>query len=291
MDASGTAADPAHVVVGSHLDRIVADAMQGNVAGAKLAHNEKPELDGRNFSHGPRHVELEWLGRTRGAELWNWIVVKTPHDATAEDVASTPLASGKTIGLENADRIAASPPYFGIPAEFARLAKDAIEFAPCGDQGSSRSAAVVDASALAHSTASDGAALAQVRPATRADVTVEHALDRLDLELDAIQRMLTPWGADAPVAAALAFVARRKAELAKSSDAASHCKPVLSEQERVVHEVAEELETFTCARETAHVRRARSGGTRVCPRGRSLAPRCTGASGARKGASSSRCYR
>jgi hypothetical protein len=245
MDASGAAADPSHVVVGSHLDRIVADAMQGNVAGATLARNEKAEVDGRNLSHGPRHVELEWLGRTRGADLWNWIVVKTPHDATAEDVASTPLANGKTIGLENADRIASSPPYFGIPAEFARLAKDAIDYAPPAVKTHPEAATVVDASALAHSTASDGAALAQARPATRADVTVEHALDRLDLELDAVQRMLTPWGADAPIAAALAFVARRKAELAKSPDAAAHWKTVLSEQERVVHEVADELETFT----------------------------------------------
>ena len=44
-----------------------------------------------------------------------------PKNATAEDVARTPLAGGEVMaGSEQAYRIAASPPYFGIPIETAR---------------------------------------------------------------------------------------------------------------------------------------------------------------------------
>ncbi|HET9626745.1 MAG TPA: hypothetical protein VFP84_35525, partial [Kofleriaceae bacterium] len=120
---------------------------------------------GDALPHGAVEVEYEWLG-ARDPALWNWIRVTSPRDATAEHVARTPLAGGIVLdGSEQAHRIAASPPYFAIPIETARLVPAAWKHAPDTVKAAARRGDLgprfADGGALAESTLADEAALAQ----------------------------------------------------------------------------------------------------------------------------------
>jgi len=242
MDAHHAMPDPTQVVASSPLDRVVADAMRGHVQGDALAKGNKTEQRGRSLTEGAREVEYTWLG-ARDEKLWNWILVSSPKNPTAEDVATTPLAGGNSTGTEQAHRIAASPPYFGIPFETARLVPDAIKYAPAAIKaGRGTDPKLADAATLAHTGASDGAALAQEATATQADLAPDHALDRLELELATLQSTLAPWRAAEPLGAAVAFVARRRAEPPAEG---THWKAVLSAQERLVGAASREVLALT----------------------------------------------
>jgi len=246
MDAEHEMAEPSAAVTSSPLDRVVAQAMQGRVSGDALRSGQHGEMRGRELRNGAREVEYKWMG-SRSPDLWNWIVVTSPHDATVEDVATTPLAGGNSTGTEQAYRIAASPPYFGIPFETARLVKEAVEHAPPALRASLDHDAgprIADSAALAGNTASDGAAIAQAPKATNADLDPAHALSRLELELSTTQHALTPWQVDHPIGSALSFVARRRAELARSPSRATHWAPVLAAQERAVNAATSEVTTL-----------------------------------------------
>jgi hypothetical protein len=170
-DAHGAMPRGSSLVASCPLDGVIADVLvtPGVVTAQAAKPGAQDDTPDRPFAHGVREVEYQWLG-VRDPELWNWIHVTAPKDATAEHVARTPLAGGEVIaGSEEAYRIAASPPYFGIPIETARRVPEAWKHAPvhlkttaAADELGPR---IADGSVLAGSAIADEAALTQAAPA------------------------------------------------------------------------------------------------------------------------------
>ena len=122
----GIKPDASSLVASSPLDGLIAEVLvkPGVTGYSPRKKGTADDTGGRPFAKGARVVRYEWQG-ARDPNLWNWIKVTSPTDATAEDVANTALAGGEAGDTREAYRIAASPPYFGIPFETARLIPEA----------------------------------------------------------------------------------------------------------------------------------------------------------------------
>jgi hypothetical protein len=244
LDVHGAPMPPATALVASTaMDRIVGEVLvQRGVLVADWSKRKTDDTPATPFARGVREVEYEWMG-SRDPRLWNWIRVTSPKNATAEDVAHTPLARGEVIdGSEQAHRIAASPPFFGIPFETAKLVPEAIKYAPPalrkqlerGDHGPR----ITDLSPLATSALSDDAALAQAPAPSKVDPPVAVTLERASLQLTFLRTQLVPWKASARLAGATQFIERRSQDSAKDSP---KWTSVLARQERVLHGAASEV--------------------------------------------------
>jgi hypothetical protein len=178
-------------------------------------------------------------------QLWNWIHVTAPANATVEHVAHTPLFGDHIQdGSEQAYRIAASPPYFGIPFETAKRVPEAFGAAP--EDVKQRLAhgegpRFADSSPLAKSTASDEAALAQAPGARKGDLPLDHALERVDHQLAFLQRELGPWKLADRLAGASAFADRRRAELRSDRRTANKWTNAVAQQERTLFAVSSDI--------------------------------------------------
>ena len=114
------------VVPSSPLDALLADVLTDVNAVSWTARKSgaKADTDAGAFKRGTRQVAFEYVGE-KDPKLWNWIKVTSPSDATAEDVADTPLGEHVPIlGSDQAYRFAVSAPYFGVTIEAARHVRE-----------------------------------------------------------------------------------------------------------------------------------------------------------------------
>jgi hypothetical protein len=246
------------LVASSPLDSLIAEVLvkSGLTSYTPKKKGAGDDTGGKPFAKGARVVQYEWQGR-RDPSLWNWIKVTSPADATAEDVANTALAGGEAGDTTQAYRIAASPPYFGIPFETARLVPEAERYAPIDLRvklSSGPGPRVADPSVLGRSAVSDDAALAQAPAPKKDDLGFERALERTNIQLEFLNAQLRPWHAEAPLAGAADFVNRRYADLAHDKKKAQRWQPALAAQERILHaaasEIAEVLQAVTNSKAT-----------------------------------------
>ncbi len=158
-----------------------------------------------------------------GDNLWNWVRVDSPSDATAEDVAAA-LFEDKT-STENASSaaylLAAAPPYFGVPKKLALTNPDFKRHAP--DNVSTQDDSVEGQLVMFASTgrAADEASLHQQSTPARkpSDAPAElgkvlAALSDCENQLTFAKDQLSTWGLGKEVAGADAFLKRKDSEVA-----------------------------------------------------------------------------
>ena len=183
MDMHGIRPAASDLVTSSPLDVVIAEVLvkPGSVFYWPPKKGAPDDTGGRPFAKGTRNVQYEWLG-SKDPALWNWIKVTAPPNPTVEDVAQTPFVGDRVLGgSEEAYRIAASPPYFGIPFETARLVPQAIDRAPVELQVKLQTGPgprVADPTKLGRSIVADEAALAQAPAATSSDPPLAQSVDR-----------------------------------------------------------------------------------------------------------------
>src|SRR5262249_21384098 len=189
------------VVASCPLDRVIAELLVDPevVDHAPAKHGGADDTGGRPFLHGTQSIKFDWLGAQDPA-LWNWIKVTSPANATVEDVARHPFWGDQAPSTaEQAYRIAASPPYFGIPFETARLVPQMFVHAPedlrakLQQDPGPRDA---DATKLATSALSDDAARLQAPAQAKDAPPAEQAADRCLLQLGFMNQELAPWHAN-----------------------------------------------------------------------------------------------
>lgn len=235
------------LVASCPLDGVVADLLVDTqlIDHRPPSHGAPDDTGGRPFARGARTIRYEWQG-ARDPGLWNWIKVTTPADATVEDVAQHAFVGDDALGgSEQAYRIAASPPFFGIPFETARLVEQARVHAPARVKAALDTGPgprIADPAALERSAISDEAALAQAPGPTRGDPAAGQSINRAHLQLAFLHKQLAPWHAAGPLGSANTFVERRRAELGRDPQAAQRWAAVLVAQERALHAAASEVQ-------------------------------------------------
>ncbi len=241
----GIRPDASSLVASSPLDGLIAEVLvkPGVTGYTPKKKGAADDTGGRPFAKGARVVKYEWQG-ARDPNLWNWIKVTSPTDATAEDVANTALAGGEAGDVEQAYRIAVSPPYFGIPFETARLIPEAEKFAPTDLRIKLQTGPgprVADPSVLGRSAVSDDAALVQAPVPTKEDLPLDRGLDRVDYQLAFMQTRLAPWDVATPLLGAIEFVQRRRADLAHDRKSAHRWVPAVAAQQQILKAAASEV--------------------------------------------------
>jgi hypothetical protein len=233
------------------IDLVVGPFVVSHVTALGPSHQAVPKDDqAQMYDHGVIAVTYDWV---EDPALWNWIRVAGPKNATVEDVARTPFIDGTHDDGEWAYRIAARPPYFGLPVELARrvpktwnrapqAVKDAVE-------GGAGAGQVVTTDALDRDGRSDALALAQAtgqsvdskhntaQPTSTA--VVDALLGANHVQTEFLATVLGRWGAKGPLATASAFLARRDAERGTNKLAA--WEPVLRQQQAVLRVAADEI--------------------------------------------------
>jgi len=237
----------AHLVPSCPLDVLVAEALtKPGVIGGGERKASVDDTPGKQFLRGAEPVQFRLLGQ-KDPKLWNWIEVTSPKNATVEDVASTQLIAGKedsVMGPAQAYRIAASPPYFGLPIEVARQIDDMRQHATGGelidaDQG--KFGRVADAGVLHKSMASDDAAIAQAPPPEPHTPGLDRLLGRVDVQLAAIETRLARVKAAGLIVGAKDFAGRCRGELSRDPKKAGRFVPAVAAQEGILHTVSSEL--------------------------------------------------
>jgi hypothetical protein len=191
----GIAPQSSDLVASSPLDGVIAEVLvkPGSIHYSPPKKRAPDDTGGRPFAKGTRNVQYEWLG-SKDQALWNWIKVTAPPNPTVEDVAQTPFVGDQVLGgSEQAYRIAASPPYFGIPFETARLVPDAISHAPFDLQVKLQTGPgprVADPTKLGRSIVADEAVLAQAPAASSSDPPLAQSVDRARVQIGFMLRTL-----------------------------------------------------------------------------------------------------
>ncbi len=232
-DNSPTEAVTADVLVTSHpFDRVTARML----CAPGVAHVARdPRATTARAATGPASHDLqrdglrlvygyEWLG-ARDPQLWNWIKVTDPIDATPEEVALLLWPSDGERSTYRAYGITGTAPFFAIQPAWAREIPGAQEHAPVLLQmpwpmpTRERSPAAT----LASSTLADEAALAQATrspgaPTTRTDrADALEALDSSAAILGDLSARFGTWGMAHAVAPALGFVELKRGWFATAS--------------------------------------------------------------------------
>jgi hypothetical protein len=162
------------------------------------------------FKDGLRQVMFEWQG-ARDPKLWNWVRVTAPLDARPEEVASWVFERGDgQHHTEYAYALTAAPPYYRIPAPWARKLPGAAEHAPAME--TDEDAQTQSALDLADSPLGDDAARAQAgKPGKKLDlVALQHTLDRSEAQLQLAGDRLADWQLGYLVGPALRWLRRHK---------------------------------------------------------------------------------
>jgi hypothetical protein len=187
------------IVASSPLDRLMADLLVRTdlVSYTPKKAGGADDTPGKPFATGAHDVTFKWLG-AKDPKLWNWIEVTAPPHATVEDVAQTSMRwdDGNFEPAYRAYRIAASPPYFGIPFEIAKEVPQARAFAPDDMQvtlDTGPGPRVAAPEALGKSTVSDEVALAQAPARTKGNLPVGEAIGRTHSQLAFLNAQLAPW--------------------------------------------------------------------------------------------------
>jgi hypothetical protein len=236
------------IVASSPLDGAIATALAGNENIVPNWH--KPKNDdaaaGRPFAKGVVEVEFTWMGKT-DPNLWNWIHVTAPKNATVEHVAHTELAPGYVPqdGSEQAYRIAASPPYFGIPFEIAKQAPDAFNYAPeqikAQLKGDNTGPQIANDTALGNSVSSREAALAQAPKPKKTDEPAARTVERCWTQIEFLATQLGRWKLAGPLAGARQFIGERRIHIATDPKEATRWQSVLAMQERILHAASSDV--------------------------------------------------
>ncbi|MDQ3339218.1 MAG: Fic family protein [Myxococcota bacterium] len=247
-EKGGVRSDVRDVIASSPLDALVGRVLL--IPGVTFHTFKKKgapdDTGGQPFKNGADGVlAYEWLGK-RDRNLWNWIKVTKPTNVTAEQVAMMPLVGDGNMDAQQAYRIAAHPPYFGIPFETARLVREAWDYAPVEverqltgvDQHGPR---IADSSVLGKSGVSDEAALATAPKASKTDLSIERAIDRTQTQLKFMASQLAPWKLAGELTGASKFVDRRKTEVTSGSKTAQQYASAMTAQERILNAAASEL--------------------------------------------------
>jgi hypothetical protein len=237
----------AHLIPSCPLDSLVGEALtKPGVIGGVERTSRVDDTPGKPFARGAEPVTFQLVGK-HDPKLWNWIEVTSPKSATVEDVASTELIPGKpdsVMGTTQSYRIAASPPYFGIPIEVARQVEDMRDLASEGDQDKAKRGdfgRVADAEVLHKSDVSFDAAVAQAAPAEPHTPSLDRLLGRVEVQIDAIETRLAPVKAALPLSGAKRFVAHCRDELSNNPKGAKRLVPAVAGQEGILHAVSSEL--------------------------------------------------
>ncbi|MEO8336952.1 MAG: DUF4157 domain-containing protein [bacterium] len=233
------------IVASCPLDGVIAEVLTtpGTVMHVPKKAGGADDTRGKPFAKGARDVKFEWLG-VKDRKLWNWIHVTSPVNATAEDVAQTPLTAEDDIEDSNrAYRLAVSPPYFGIPFELAKEVPQARKYAPEHldlklDTGPGPR--VADPDVVAVSPVADEIVIAQAPKPSRDDLPVADAVERASIQLSFLKVKLAPWHVKIP-AGAEQFLARRKSETSGDRKAAQQFAAVLTQQIGVLHDAGSDL--------------------------------------------------
>src|SRR5262249_31088235 len=143
----------------------------------------KPSSEPAAFRDGLRFLEdWRWLGE-QDPRLWNWIEVRSPTDARAEDVAATLLHRTGEPPSHLAYGITAAPPYFRSEPAWARVILGPAAPPSTGGDPTHRDDALV----LAESGLATEAAMAQAADERRYDergIPLPPDLDRLGALLE-----------------------------------------------------------------------------------------------------------
>jgi hypothetical protein len=248
-DRAKGAPDPDEIVASSPLDILL-----GGVLADKSAVTWTPkkagapsDTEGDVFRNGTKLVKFEYAG-AKDSNLWNWVKVTTPN-ATAEDLAATPLGAGvPPVGSDQAYRFAISPPYFGVPIEIARHIDEFKQHMTVETLAKVRGEAVQDSrpivdmadrEALRDSNVADDAARAQA-PKAPGQLQLAQALGRVRMQIDDITEQLAPYKLTDGVDPARDFIERREKEAGDPKKLAPWAG-ALESQERLLHDAASEL--------------------------------------------------
>jgi hypothetical protein len=227
-------------------ERVVRPVARGRGAAASSGAPRQPATPAPApglFRHGLRVLEdWRWLGDA-DARLWNWIEVKQPRDATAEDVAATLLSSSGEPASHLACTITAAPPFFRFDPPWARKLLGPAAPPPAGIDRPHRD----DALALADSALATEAAIAQAegeRTRDRHGVPLPPDLERLTAQLERSARqlerakaLLAPWGAWEPLLPAIHWVASHREHLLAIPDhRLALLAPVIEGQQQLLFE-------------------------------------------------------
>ncbi len=243
------APDAEDVVASSPLDLLLAGVLVDKAAVTWTAHKSGApgDTEAKAFRDGTRRVTFEYVG-SKDANLWNWIKVTSP-DATAEDVAATPLGSKvPALGSEQAYRFAVSPPYFGVPVEAARhidefsrhmTVETLVAVRREAAQDNRPIVDLADRRALRDSKVADDAARMQA-PRAPGQLDPARALRHVRAQADAIATLVAPYRYRDVAAPALHFIERREREATDPAKLAAWAG-TLEAQERILIETEAEL--------------------------------------------------
>lgn len=189
---------------------------------------------------------FEWQGAT-DPKLWNWIKVAEPG-ATAEEVAEALWGSGAGDKSIYAYGITAMPPYFGLPKLWARNMAGAAEHAPKADRnGGDQEVPHDNAIGLAGSSVADEVALVQAPKNDAAFAVVSmgelgELIQQSQIQLAHIEPILVLWGEQGILDGARAFLVDKQQRVAADPYASATWGPVLRQQQRVLYEVATQID-------------------------------------------------
>jgi hypothetical protein len=248
--ASGTVlVDPEAIPRSHQMDRAVVPALceQGVLdviadkhASARPARSSSKPL-AQPAGVGLRPVEYVWMGQEGKPELWNWVHVTSPADATVEEVAAalfpdTAESHGEKHGDYLAFAMTAAPPLFGLPGHWAIKFDEAKRHAPA--TVSSKTDEIENNQVtLAGSSVADEQALReahvdvtrQVAPAKGAGAASGTLVQDCLSQATYLKSTLGAWHLEKSVDPTLTFLGRRMAELADASKLAKW-QPVLAGQ-------------------------------------------------------------
>jgi hypothetical protein len=199
-----------------------------------------------------RPVTLEWQG-ARDPQMWNWVRVSSPTDATAEEVAAALWTSDRAT--EHAYGLTVSGSFFGVPASWARQLAAAKAFAPAGHDVTASEQLVH----LASGTHADELALDAAAHVSRAKPrlgAVTGLLDDVRIQLAHLVQIFAPWGLDAEIATAIHWVTCKQHELALAhDDERATWAPIIADQKERVYRIADAVRALAASAKSAPMMR------------------------------------
>lgn len=264
------------LVLGHPFDRAVARLLcapgvvrsgRGAARGRGAAEEAPVQSD---FRDGLRVVAVQWQGE-RDARLWNWVRAE-PADATREEVAAALYSEDGELHTEHAYALTAAPPYFQVPARWAREISGARAYAPPeqasgigegrhesaaggegvaggegagGDEGGELGALALADSALADEAAAQQAPR-RAGPAgelSRGELgALAQTLERGALQLELVSQGLAAWGLAYVIGPARRWIERHRAVLfGASAQVLRRWAPIVEGQQRVLFAAGGEL--------------------------------------------------
>jgi hypothetical protein len=249
VSGTGVIVDPDAIPRSHPMDRAVAPAVcQHGVLDVlpDRQHKAKPRLSTQPLAQpaavGLRPVRYVWLGKETHGELWNWVRVTSPTDATVEEVSAqlfsdTAESHGEKHGDYLAFAMTSAPPLFGLPGHWAIQFEEGKAYAPATVSASS-DASENNLLTLAGSSVADDQALREAnvapdakgaKPAAGAGGAVGALAQDALSQAMYLKQTLASWQLDKAVDSTLTFLGRRMGELADASKL-TKWQPVLAGQ-------------------------------------------------------------